>query len=65
MANLINTYAAIMDELKKNGSVSYLDSDEDIQAIDNFNKKMEEVDRDFQIKSKESEESASKVLLTF
>ena len=64
MANLTNKYAEIMDELKKNGNTSYLDSKEDIQAIDDFNQKMEEVERDYQIKSKESEESASEVLLT-
>lgn len=64
MANLNNKYAEVMDELKKKGTTSYLDSKEDIQSINDFNKEMEEVDREYQIRSKESEKSASKVLLT-
>lgn len=64
MANLNNKYAEVMDELKKKGTTSFLDSKEDIQSINDFNEKMEEVDREYQIRSKESEKSASKVLLT-
>lgn len=64
MESLINKYAKVMEELQKEGGTSFLDSEQDINSINDFNKRMEEVDRDFQIKNKESEESASKVLLT-
>ena len=64
MESLINKYAEVMEELQKEGGTSFMDSEQDINSINDFNKRMEEVDRDFQIKNKESEESASKVLLT-
>jgi len=63
MIKKINNTEAFIEKLRKEGKVRTLNSPEDIKAILELNKQMEEVRRDFINKNNESEKSATQTYL--
>lgn len=59
----INRTEEIMNRLKKEGKVTYLDSSEHIQAMVEMNKALEDLKREYIIKDRLSQISASQTFL--
>ncbi|MBX2943612.1 MAG: hypothetical protein KF860_14840 [Cyclobacteriaceae bacterium] len=64
MATTINKTKEVIDRLKAEQKILTLNSPGDLAKIAATNKHMEEVRREFQVKERESQMSASKVILT-
>lgn len=64
MATTINKTKEVIDRLKAEQKTQTLNSPGDLQKIAVINKHMEEVRREFQVKERGSQMSASKVILT-
>ncbi|MDR0844236.1 MAG: hypothetical protein LBN71_03370 [Tannerella sp.] len=64
MIKKINDIDAIYAKWEKEGRISYFDKPEDIQAIAEMNKYMQEVRREYLMKDRRSQIAASHVVLT-
>ncbi|MEI7491904.1 MAG: hypothetical protein WCK92_10935 [Bacteroidota bacterium] len=64
MTTKISKYQELMGRLKDEQKVTYLDKPQDIEAINEIDKQMEGVRREYQIKEKNSQISAAAVFLT-
>jgi len=64
MIKRISKTHTIKAKMKKEGKMSYLDQPKHFDAIVKMNDGLEEVRRDYQIKDKKSQISASSVVLT-
>lgn len=64
MIEEINNTAAIKDRLIQEGKIKQRNLAEEFEAINEMNKTMEEVQREFKVKNNNSEISASKTVLT-
>jgi len=64
MTEKISKYQELMSRLRDEDKVTYLDQPRDIEMINDIDKQMEDVRRDFQIKEKNSQISAATVILT-
>ena len=64
MIKRINRTEEIEAKLSKENKVTYLDSPKHIEAIKKMNEEMEEVRREYKVKEKNSQTSASNVVLT-
>lgn len=60
----INESEVIKAQLNAEGKVTYLDQPQDIAAIVAMNGQMEAVRREYQVKDRNSQMTASKVILT-
>ncbi len=63
MIKRISKTEAIKAKLKKEGKVTYLNKAKHIKAIDSMNRQLEEARREYQIKDRNSQMSAAKVIL--
>ena len=63
MYKKISKTKKILTKLNKEGKIKVLDSPEDLNKIESINKYMEDVRKDYIRKSKQSEISASKLIL--
>ena len=63
MFKKISRSAEINERLEKENKIRFLDSDEDIAKITSMNLYMDEVRRDYQMKERLSQISASQVIL--
>jgi predicted GIY-YIG superfamily endonuclease len=63
MAQNISKYQEIMDRLNSEKKVESLDKPKDIRAIEEMNKEMEAIRRDYQIKERQSQYEAQYVVL--
>lgn len=64
MITTISKTEAIKAKLREEGKVSYLDNAFHIAAIVEMNVQMEDVRREFQVKDRNSQTTASTVILT-
>ena len=64
MAKKISKYQELMGRLKDEKKVTYLNAKADIDMMIMVDKQMENVRREYQIKEKNSQISASNVILT-
>lgn len=64
MIEKINYAEDLKNQWKEEGRTSYLDSPENIRAIEEMNIAMQEVRREYKIKEANSEASAAKIILT-
>jgi len=64
MIEVISNSEKIIEELRKEGNVEESPKAEEVQAIVEMNDEMEKVRREYQIKDRNSQISASKVILT-
>jgi hypothetical protein len=64
MINKISRTEVLEKEMEKAGKVTILNQPEHIQAIDRMNKQMEFVRRDYKMKDRNSQSTASLVILT-
>ncbi|MFC4211899.1 hypothetical protein ACFOWA_11940 [Pedobacter lithocola] len=64
MIKTVSKTNQIKDKLKMDGKVSYLDKPEHFNAIIEMNDEMEDVRRDYHVKDRRSQNSASHVILT-
>ena len=64
MATIINKTKEVTDKLKSEQKTQILNSASDLAKISAINKHMQDVRREFQVKERESQMSASKVILT-
>ena len=64
MTNKISKYQELMNRLKAENKVTYLDTKKDIEIMIELDKEMEKVWREYQIKERNSEISAANVILT-
>lgn len=64
MIKKVNKTEEIRTKLIQDNKIGYLDSPEQIKAIVTMNEEMEEVRREYKLKEKNSQSSASNVVLT-
>lgn len=64
MTTKISKYQELMGRLSDEKKVTYLDKPKDIEVMAEIDKQMEGVRREYQIKEKNSQISASNVILT-
>lgn len=64
MTKKISKYQELMNRLKAEKKVTYLDTKKDIEIMIELDQQMEKVWREYQIKEKNSEISAANVILT-
>ncbi|TCC94172.1 hypothetical protein EZ428_05175 [Pedobacter frigiditerrae] len=64
MIKTLSKTSQIKDKLKMDGKVSYLDKPEHLHAIIAMNEEMESVRREYHIKDRNSQNSASHMILT-
>jgi len=64
MTKKISKYQELMGRLNKKEQATYLDKPTEVEAINEIDKQMENVRREYQIKEKNSQISAAKVILT-
>ena len=64
MATIINKTKEVIDKLNAEQKSQTLNSASDLANITAINKRMEEVRREFQVKERESQISASKITFT-
>lgn len=64
MVEKISISDDLHEQLKSEDKIVILDKEEDLEAIFKMNEEMELIRRDYQMKEKESINSASKILLT-
>jgi len=64
MIKRINKTEAFKAKMKQEGKVTYLDQPQHIAAIVAMNKQMEAARREYQVKDKNSQLTAAKVILT-
>ena len=64
MIKRINRTEEIEKQLRQDNKVTYLDSPQHIEAIKKMDDEMEEVRREYKVKEKKSQTSASNVVLT-
>ncbi|MDR3266726.1 MAG: hypothetical protein LBT24_04050 [Tannerella sp.] len=64
MINKISKTEAFEKRMEEAGKISILDRPEDIRAINEMNKQMEIVRREYRIKDRNSQSAASLVILT-
>ncbi len=64
MPEIISNSEKIIEQLEKEGKVEYLNKSEDLDAVFEMNDEMESVRRDYQVKDRKSQVSASNVILT-
>lgn len=64
MAKHINKTQEVLSRLKAEGKISEMNTPEDVERIAQFDKRMKEVRREYQIKEKNSQQAAAKVILT-
>lgn len=60
----LNRSAQILQDLSNKGGTKLLNEPQHIAAAKQFNEFMDKVKRDYKIKSRKSEESAAKIILT-
>lgn len=64
MAEILSRSNEIIEQLEKEEKIVVLDQQDDLDAISRIDNYMELIQRDFQIKERESNSSASRVFLT-
>jgi len=64
MTKKVSRYQELMGSLSDEKKVTYLDQPQDIEAINEIDRQMEGVRREYQIKEKNSQISAASVILT-
>jgi len=64
MIKEINKTEKLNAQLKKEGKVIQLNNKEHAEAIETMNEELEKTRRDYQVKNRESQVSAAKVILT-
>ncbi|MBU0486915.1 MAG: hypothetical protein KKA07_17700 [Bacteroidetes bacterium] len=64
MTSKVSKHQQLIDRLKKDGKVTYLNSKKDLDAIGMMDKQMEDVRREYHIKERNSNISAAGALLT-
>lgn len=64
MAKEINKTQEVLDRLKAENRISVMNTSEDLAFIADFDKRMQAARRDYQIKEKNSQNTAAKVVLT-
>ncbi len=64
MTEVISNSDKIIQKLQEEGKIESLDKKEDLDAIIEMNEEMEIVSREYQVKDRNSQISASKVILT-
>ncbi|MDN3586979.1 hypothetical protein QWY86_09890 [Pedobacter aquatilis] len=64
MIKTVSKTTQIKEKLKTDGKVSYLDKPEHFSAIIEMNDEMESVRREYHVKDRNSQNSASHVILT-
>ncbi len=64
MTKIISNSEKIIQKLKEDGKVEFLDKEEDLDAIFEMNTEMEIVRREYQVKDRNSQIAASKTILT-
>jgi hypothetical protein len=64
MIKKISKTEVIKAKMRENGQVTFLDHPEHIAAIVEMNDQLEEVRREYQVKDRNSQISASQVILT-
>lgn len=64
MIKKVSKYQELMGRLSDEKKVTYLDKPSDIEAINEIDRQMECVRREYQIKEKNSQISAASVILT-
>ena len=64
MTEIISNSEKIIEKLEKEGKVQYVNKSKDSDAIFEMNDEMVSVRRDYQVKDRKSQVSASTVILT-
>jgi hypothetical protein len=64
MAQQINKTKEVLDKLAAESKVSEVNTKEDVELISSFDERMEAMRREYQIKEKNSQANAAKVILT-
>ena len=64
MISKISKTETIRAKMVEEGRVTFLDQPEDIAAIEEMNSQLEDVRREYQLKNRNSQISASNVILT-
>lgn len=64
MANQINKTQEVLTRLSAENKIAVMNTETDVALISEFDKRMEIVRRDYQIKERNSQYSASEVILT-
>ncbi len=64
MTEIISNSEKIIEKLEKEGKVQYVNKSKDLDAIFEMNDEMVSVRRDYQVKDRKSQVSASTVILT-
>ncbi|RLD66386.1 MAG: hypothetical protein DRI84_04885 [Bacteroidetes bacterium] len=64
MTEIISNSEKIIKKLKKDGKIESLNKTKDLDAIIEMNSEMENVRREYQVKDRNSQVSASQVILT-
>lgn len=59
-----NRTETVKSKMRQEGKVTILNKDQDIQAVTLMNKELEEVRREYQVKDRNSQITASTVILT-
>jgi hypothetical protein len=64
MATEQNIFERKIAELERQGEVRYLNTDKDLRILERMNQELDEVQREYKIKEQQSQEQATKVILT-